>query len=101
MAALPKHYITIEGIKMPVQFTVTDSPTKVGVNMQFVLENEPEDPRKKQELANKISVALQKRFGESNIAVDYNERNPYKNVISYIIPISSISQVLMRVLKGE
>jgi hypothetical protein len=52
-------------------------------------------------LANKISVALQKRFGDSGIALDYNERNPYKNVISFIVPLNSISKILMDVIKGS
>ena len=65
------------------------------------MEQEPSDPRDKQDLQNKLSVVLQKRFGDANIAIDFNERNPYKNVLSYIVPMNSISDILMKVLRGE
>jgi hypothetical protein len=97
----PRYPITIEGQTLTLQFDTSDSPTKKGINMQFVMQNPPDDPRVTQELANKISVALQKRFGNAGIAIDYNERNPYKNVISFIVPITTISDYLMGVLKGQ
>ena len=91
-----------ENITIPLQFDLSDASTKKGVNMQFVLPKEKiQDPRKKQEYANKISVALQKRFGEAGIPVDYNERNAYLNVVSFIIPLSAISGWLIKTLKGE
>jgi hypothetical protein len=68
--------------------------------MQFVLDQEFEDPRDKQALANEISVALQKRFGASNIVVDMDERNPYQNVIGFIVPLSSVAMLLIKSLKG-
>lgn len=97
----PQYPITIAGQKLTLRFETSDSPTKKGINLQFVMENEPTDPRETQELANKISVALQKRFGDAGIAIDYNERNPYKNVVSFIVPIATISDYLMNVLKGQ
>lgn len=97
----PKYPVTIEGQNMILQFETSDAPTKKGINLQFVMQNPPEDQRQTQELANKISVALQKRFGDAGIAVDYNERNAYKNVISFIVPLTTISDYLMSVLKGQ
>jgi hypothetical protein len=96
--------LTIDGEKVtiPLQFEIEDSPTKKGVNMQFILPKERiQDPRKKQEFANKISVALQKKFGEAGIPVDYNERNAYVNVASFIIPLNAVSSWLIKTLKGE
>ena len=91
-----------EKVTLPLQFDLSEASTKKGVNMQFVLPKEKiQDPRKKQEYANKISVALQKRFGEAGIPVDYNERNAYLNVVSFIIPLSAISSWLIKILKGE
>ncbi len=71
--------LTIDGKKMPftIQFDVNDNPTKMGLKMQFILTDEPQDPRDKQELANKISVALQKRLGDAGITVAYDDRNAY------------------------
>ena len=97
----PKYPITILGQSLTLQFEISSAPTKKGINLQFVMSQPPEDPRETQELANKISIALQKRFGDSGIALDYNERNPYKNVISFIVPLNSISKILMDVIKGS
>jgi hypothetical protein len=96
--------LTIDGEKVtiPLQFEIEDSPTKKGINMQFILPKERiQDPRKKQEFANKISVALQKKFGEAGIPIDYNERNAYLNVASFIIPLNAVSSWLIKTLKGE
>jgi hypothetical protein len=64
------------------------------------MENEVIDPREKQDIANKISVALQKKYGEAGLAIAFNDRNPYKNVISFIIPLDAISKMLVNILKG-
>jgi hypothetical protein len=104
--ATPRYSVNLsvdgEKLTIPLQFDLSDADTKKGVNMQFVLPKEKiQDPRKKQEYANKISIALQKRFGEAGIPVDYNERNAYLNVVSFIIPLSAISGWLINTLKGE
>jgi len=96
----PRFNITVAGKKYSLQFDVNDNPTKKGVKMQFILDQEFEDPRDKQMLANEISVVLQKRFGASGIMIDYDDRNPYKNVIGFIVPINSIAIMLIKALKG-
>jgi len=96
----PKYNITVAGKKYALQFDVNTNPTKKGVKMQFILDQEFQDPREKQALATKISVALQKRFGDSGIMVDYDDRNPYKNVIGFIVPLASVSKMLIDALKG-
>lgn len=100
-AVNPLFDITVAGKKYKLRFDVNDNPTKLGVKMQFVLDQEFEDPRDKQALANEISVALQKRFGASNIVVDMDERNPYQNVIGFIVPLSSVAMLLIKALKGS
>lgn len=96
----PIYNVTIAGQNLKLSFVSEESPTKMGINMRFVMETPPEDPRDKQELANKISVVLQKKFGDAGIAVAFNDRNPYLNVISFIVPIDAISKVLVDVLKN-
>ena len=96
----PIYSVTLQGNKLKLRFTVEESPSKMGVNMQFVFDDVPQDPRDKQELTNKISVALQKKFGDAGIAIDYNDRNPYENVISFIVPLDSVSKMLMSALKS-
>ena len=100
-AVNPLYSITVEGKKYRLQFDVNENPTKKGVKMQFILDQEFEDPRDKQELANKISVALQKRIGDAGIMIDYDDRNPYKNVIGFIVPLASVSNMLVKILKGQ
>lgn len=101
----PKYSVSlsIEGQKtsLPLLFALSDAPTKQGINMQFILPEEIlQDPRKKQEYINKISVALQKKLGEAGIPIDYNERNAYRNAASFIVPISAISNMIMTTLKS-
>ena len=99
-AVNPLYSITVEGKKYRLQFDVNENPTKKGVKMQFILDQEFEDPRDKQALAGKISVALQKRFGDAGIMVDYDDRNPYKNVIGFIVPLNSVAMLLIKAMKG-
>lgn len=99
-AVNPKFNISVGGKKYMLQFDVNENPTKKGVKMQFILDQEFQDPRDKQNLANQISVVLQKRFGASGIMVDYDDRNPYKNVIGFIVPLNSVATMLIKALKG-
>jgi len=96
-----KYPITIAGKKLILRFDLSDSPTKQGVRLQFVMSEEPKDVRDKDELKNALSIVLQKRFGSAGIPIDYDERNPYKNVIAYIVPLSSITKLLTDILKGQ
>ena len=101
-AVNPLFNITVAGKKYKLRFDVNDNPTKKGVKMQFIIDQEFEDPRDKQMLANEISVALQKKLGASGIMVDYDDRNPYKNVIGFIVPLNSVAKMLIKALKtGE
>jgi hypothetical protein len=99
-AVNPRFNITVAGKKYGLQFDVNDRPTKKGIRMQFILDQEFEDPRDKQALAGKISIALQKRFGDAGIMIDFDDRTAYRNVIGFIVPIDSIANMLVKILKG-
>ena len=99
-SANPLFNISVGGKKYRLRFDLNTNPTKMGVKLQFVLDQDIEDPREKQKLASEISVALQKRLGESGIMVDYDERNPYKNVIGFIVPLTSVSKLIVSAMKG-
>jgi hypothetical protein len=99
-AVNPTAVISLEDKKFPVVFDVNSNETKKGVKMHFIVDDY-QDIKKKQELANSLSTALQKAFGNAGIAVDYDERSPYENAISYLIPLQSISTILIKALKGE
>jgi hypothetical protein len=99
-ASNPVFNITVAGKKYKLRFDVNDNPTKMGVKMQFVLDQDIEDPRDKQKLASEISVALQKRLGESGVMVDYDDRNPYKNVIGFVVPLTSVAKMIISAMKG-
>lgn len=98
--ANPLFDITIGGKKYKLRFDVNDNPTKKGVKMQFIIDQEFEDPRDKQMLANEISVALQKKLGAAGVMVDYDDRNPYKNVIGFIVPLNSVAMLIIKSMKG-
>ena len=99
-AANPIVNISIAGKKYRLRFDVNSNPTKVGIKLQFLLDHDIEDPKEKQKLASEISVALQKRLGESDVMVDYDERNPYKNVIGFIVPITAVAKMIISAMKG-
>ena len=98
---LPKPSITLAGQTFGLQFDLNTNETKRGVKMQFVLDSAEMDPKDKQELTQKISTALQKRFGDAGIMVDFDDRNPFQNVIGFLVPLNSISNLLIKILKGE
>jgi len=98
----PKTSVTVAGQKLGLQFDLNTNETKRGVKMQFIMDTQDGmDPNVKAELAQKISTALQKRFGDFGLMVDYDDRNPYENVIGFLVPLTSISDMLEKVLKGE
>lgn len=96
----PQYTVNVAGQSLVLKFDVNKNPTKMGIKLQFVVPDPNMDPRDKQELANKISAALQKRFGEAGIMIDYDTQTPYKNVIGFVVPIASISSMLTKIIKG-
>ena len=99
--AKPKASVTIDGKKLGLLFDVNSNETKKGIKLHFVLDDDIQDPRQKQALASKISTALQTKFGNAGIVIDYDERSPYQNAISYLVPLQSISEILIKTLKGQ
>lgn len=99
-AANPIVNISVGGKKYRLRFDVNDNPTKLGVKLQFILDKDIEDPREKQALATEISVALQKRLGAVKVMIDYDDRNPFRNVIGFIVPLSSVASLIIRAMKG-
>jgi len=97
----PKTKVTVAGHELMLRFDVNKNPTKMGIKLQFVLSSSEMDPKQKQELANKISTALQKRLGDAGIVIDYDTQVPYRNVIGFVVPIHSIADVLIKLIKGE
>jgi hypothetical protein len=95
----PTYPVTIEGKELTLRFDFSDAPTKQGIKLQFVL---PEELlSQKDKIKDKIFIVLQKRYTQSEIPVDYDDRNPYKNVITFIIPLTAISNLLFNMLKGK
>lgn len=96
----PRTTVTVAGQKLGLQFDLNTNETKRGVKMQFVLDSDNMDPKAKQELTQKISTALQKRFGDAGLMVDFDDRTPYENVIGFLVPLNSITNMLLNILKG-
>jgi len=97
----PRTSVNIAGKKLGLQFDLNTNETKRGVKMQFILDSDEMDPKEKQDLTEKISTALQKRFGDAGLMVDFDDRTPYKNVIGFIVPLNSITNMLINILKGS
>jgi hypothetical protein len=39
-------------------------------------------------------------LGDAGITVAYDDRNAYKNVIGFTIPLTSVSDMIMKAFKG-
>lgn len=95
-AMVPTYPITVAGQKLTLRFDTNINKTKKGVKLQFVLSDVPEDPRELQQLANEIGTELQEMFGEANLQIIYDVENPYKNVVGFLLPLTSISDYLIK-----
>ena len=101
-AMVPEIPVNIAGQSMKLRFDTNINKTKKGVKLQFVLPGIPEDPRQLQQLANKIGSELQTEFGNAGLQIIYDVENPYKNVIGFLLPLTSISDfILKNVLKKD
>ena len=96
-AMVPTFPVNVAGHDLTLRFDTNVNKTKKGVKLQFVLKGDaPQDPRKMQELANKIGSELQRKFGDANLQIIYDIENPYKNVIGFLLPLNSIADTIMK-----
>lgn len=99
---IPTYPVTIAGQSLTLRFDVNVNRTKKGVKLQFVLKSVPEDPRELQNLATKIGAELQTKFGAADLQIIYDVENPYKNVIGFLVPLTSIASFILKdVFKGS
>jgi len=100
-AMVPTYPVNLAGQQLTLRFDTNINKTKKGVKLQFVLKNPPTDPRELQTLANKIGTNLQSKFAAAGLQVIYDTENPYKNVVGFLIPLTSLSDYLVKkVIKG-
>lgn len=101
-ALIPEYPVTIAGHHLTLRFDVNINKTKKGVKLQFVMSDVPQDPHQAQQMANEIGTELQQKFGEADMQVIYDVENPYKNVIGFLLPLTSVANYIIKhVLKGE
>lgn len=98
----PLYKATLEGEEFNIVFDTNINPTKRGIKVRFQPTNTNVDIRRLAGQADKIAVALQKRFAEYNILIERDTEVKDPMVIGFIIPLSSVSEFIMKkVLKGE
>jgi hypothetical protein len=73
----------------------------MGIKLQFVLPEGGIDPQVKQDLTQKISTVLQTKYGAAGIAIALDDRVAYNNVIGFTIPLDSIADLLVKILRGQ
>jgi len=95
-AMVPTFPVNVAGQELTLRFDTNVNKTKKGVKLQFVLSNPPQDPRELQNLANEIGTELQKKFGEAGLQIMYDVENPYKNVIGFLLPLTSLADHLVK-----
>lgn len=100
-AMVPEIPVNIAGQQLKLRFDTNVNKTKKGVKLQFVLPQVPEDPRQLQNLANEIGTELQTKFGDAKLQIMYDVENPYRNVVGFLLPLTSIADFITKqVLKG-
>jgi hypothetical protein len=98
----PLYKATLEGEEFSIIFDTNINPTKRGIKVRFQPTNANVDIRRLAGQADKIAVALQKRFADYNILIERDTEVKDPMTIGFIIPLSSISEFIMKkVLKGE
>jgi hypothetical protein len=98
----PLYKATLEGEEFNIIFDTNINPTKRGIKVRFQPINANVDIRRLAGQADKIAVALQKRFAEYSILIERDTEVKDPMVIGFIIPLSSLSEFIMKkVLKGE
>lgn len=101
-ALVPTYKVNVAGQQLTLRFDVNINKTKKGVKLQFVLDQAPEDVREMQNLANEIGTELQKKFGDAGLQIIYDTENPYKNVIGFLLPLTSLGDYITKnILKGS
>lgn len=97
----PLYKATLEGEDFNVVFDTNINPTKRGIKIRFEPVNQNIDVRKLSSQADKIAVALQKRFADFNLLIERDTEVKNPMTIGFIMPLSSVSEFIMkRVLKG-
>ena len=98
----PQYKVTLEGEEFGVVFDTNINETKRGIKMRFVPMNQNIDIRQLSDMANKIAVALQKKFANYGIQVDRDTQVKNPMIIGFMIPLVSISDFIMKkVLRGQ
>jgi hypothetical protein len=101
-ALVPTYKVNVAGQQLTLRFDVNINKTKKGVKLQFVLDQAPEDVREMQNLANEIGTELQKKFGDAGLQIIYDTENPYKNVIGFLLPLTSLGDYIAKnILKSN
>jgi hypothetical protein len=104
MAAIipkPQYSVTLEGEHFGVVFDTNINETKRGIKMRFVPQNHNIDVRHLSDIAGKIALVLQKKFAAYGIQVDRDTQVKNPMVIGFLIPLSSVTDFLMKkVLQG-
>ena len=93
---IPEFPVEIAGHHLTLRFDVNINKTKKGVKLQFVMNDIPQDPREAQQLASEIGTELQQKFGDAGLQIVYDDENPYKNVVGFLLPLPSLADYLIK-----
>lgn len=100
----PQYKARLEGVLFAVEFDTNINETKRGIKIRFHPQTEGTqqiDIRKLNDLANKITIILQKKFVAHGLQVDRDTEVQDPTVIGFIVPLTSIANFVMStVIKG-
>lgn len=104
MAAIipkPQYKVNLEGVSFTAQFDVNLNETKRGLKVRFYPQEGQMDIRKLGDLAQKLTLILQKQFANAGLQIDRDTQVQDPTVIGYIVTLPSLADfIINRVLKG-
>lgn len=98
----PQYKVRLEGVGFTVQFDTNINETKRGLKMRFHPEQGEMDIRKLSDLAQKLTLILQKQFSAVGLQIDRDTQVQDPTTIGYIVQLPSLANFIMnRVIKGQ
>lgn len=93
---------SFKGKKFKIRFDVNANPTKKGLKIQFIPEEKLiNNPSEARQLINDLQIYLNQKLAELGTAADFDPDVPYQNVIGFTIKLGSLSNIILKTLRGN
>lgn len=98
----PQYKVILQGVTFVVQFDTNINETKRGLKMRFHPQEKNMDIRKLSDLAQKLTIVLQKQFANAGLQIDRDVQVPDPTVIGFTIQLNSLANfIINKIVKGQ